>query len=89
MWRSTAMPLPVRSLAVAADDLALAVFQIDKTVIGPGGEIMKVLLDAIALVAARYEEILEPVARVYRHDVPKDRLPADLYHRFGPKGCFF
>src|SRR5690606_28195618 len=39
-------------------------------------------LDVLALVADRYHEGVESVAIVVSHDVPEDRLAADLDHRF-------
>jgi len=42
-----------------------------------------VLLDHFALVAQRNDEVFEVVVGVMHHDVPEDRNPADLDHRFG------
>ena len=39
------------------------------------------VLDDLALVAAADDEVVDPVRGVDLHDVPEDRLPADLDHR--------
>jgi hypothetical protein len=39
------------------------------------------LLDDVALVAQADDEVVDPVGRVDLHDVPEDRLVADLDHR--------
>ena len=41
----------------------------------------EVLLDDVALVAAADDEVVDAVRRVDLHDVPEDRLAADLDHR--------
>ena len=51
--------------------------------------IVKILFDDLALVAERQKEVLAAVARVPGHDVPEDRTPADLDHRFRLEFCFF
>jgi len=41
----------------------------------------EVFLDVVAFVAAADDEIVDPVVGVQLHDVPKNRLAADLDHR--------
>ena len=43
--------------------------------------VREILLDDVALVAAADHEIVDAVRRVDLHDVPEDRLAADLDHR--------
>lgn len=43
----------------------------------------EVLLDHVALVAAADDEVIDAVGGVELHDVPKDRLAADLHHGLG------
>ena len=44
--------------------------------------VQEVHLDDLALVAERQQELSDPVVGVALHDVPEDRPPADLDHRF-------
>jgi hypothetical protein len=50
---------------------------------------VKVLLDHLALVTASEQEILIAVVGIDVHDVPEDRLAADLDHRFRTYKSFF
>ncbi len=43
----------------------------------------EVLLDHVALVAAADDELVDAARRIALHDVPEDRLAADLHHRLG------
>ena len=43
----------------------------------------KVLLDYIALVAQADDELIDAIVRIDFHDVPEDRLAADLHHGLG------
>ena len=45
--------------------------------------VREVLLEHVALVAEAHHELVHPVSRVDLHDVPDDRLAADLDHRLG------
>ena len=49
----------------------------------------EVFLDDVALVAQADDEFADPVGRVDLHDVPQDRLAADLDHRLGADRGFF
>lgn len=49
----------------------------------------EVFLDDIALVATADDEVLDAMGRVELHDVPEDRLAADLDHGLGLKVGFF
>src|SRR5262249_10806669 len=60
-----------------------AVLEIHDEVALPHGEVAEVLLDELALVAARDQEVGEAVARVQAHDVEEDRVAADLDHGLG------
>src|SRR5271166_2244257 len=51
--------------------------------------IHEVLFDHVSLVAEAHDEIVDPVRGIHLHDVPKNRLAADLDHRLGPNRCFF
>ena len=44
--------------------------------------VRKVFLEEIALVAEAHHELVQPVPGVDLHDVPDDRLAADLDHWF-------
>jgi hypothetical protein len=74
--------LPVLAFAAVGGDL-------------PGGEadghapaevvvVEEVLLDDLALVAQRDQELAEAVVRVVLHDVPEKGPSPDLHHRLGP-----
>ena len=60
---------------------------------GDIGEVQEVvgeiLLDDIALVAAADDEIIDAVGGVAFHDMPEDRLAADLDHGLGPEVGLF
>ena len=47
------------------------------------------VLDDLALVPGTDNEVVDPVCRVDRHDVPKNRSTADLDHRFRPGSGLF
>ena len=49
----------------------------------------EIFLDDIALVAAADHEVVDAVRRVDLHDVPEDRLAADLDHRLGLQIALF
>src|SRR5579885_1557819 len=49
----------------------------------------EIFLDDVALVAAADHEVVGAVRRIDLHDVPKDRLAADLDHGLGPQVAFF
>src|ERR1700733_6141693 len=69
-------------------DLARSIFQIEKEVAVVDAKVVKVLFDHLALVSAGDEEVFEAVAGVELHDVPQDRLAADLDHGFRAGGGF-
>jgi hypothetical protein len=48
----------------------------------------EVLLDQVTLVAQADHELVDSVGRVDLHDVPEDRLAADLHHWLGLQGGF-
>ena len=50
-----------------------------------GVEIQEVVLDDVALVAERDDELRKAVEGVDLHDVPEDGMLADLQHRLGPQ----
>jgi hypothetical protein len=47
--------------------------------------IREVFPDEIALVAEAEHEVVDPVGGVALHDVPENRFPTDLDHRFRPE----
>ena len=47
--------------------------------------VREVLLDDVTLVSEAHDEVAHPVVRVDLHDVPEDRLAADLDHGLGPQ----
>src|SRR5262249_4587715 len=49
----------------------------------------EILLDDVTFVAEAHDEIVEAVRRVSLHDVPENRLSADLHHGLGAHGRFF
>src|SRR5581483_1086486 len=49
----------------------------------------EIFLDDVALVAAADHELIHAVARIDLHDVPQDRLAADLDHRLWPQIALF
>ena len=49
----------------------------------------EVLLDHVAAIAQADDEILDAVRKIDLHDVPKNRLAADLHHRLWPRNGFF
>jgi len=51
--------------------------------------VRKIFFDDIALVSEANDEFIEAVRLVDLHDVPDDRLAADLDHWFGPQMGFF
>ena len=51
--------------------------------------VAEVLLDQVALVAAADHEIVQTIGRVDLHDVPENRLPADLDQRLRLRNAFF
>ena len=64
------------------------VVQVERHIGARQDVVAEVLLDHVALVAAADHEIVEAVGRVDLHDVPEDRLAADLDQRLGPDGAF-
>ena len=70
-----------RLLPVIFDPVAL---QVDGHVRAVEDVIGEIFLDQIALVAKADDEVVEAVTAVEHHDVPEDRLAADLDHRLGP-----
>src|SRR6185436_20751898 len=50
--------------------------------------VREILLDHVALVAGAHDELVDAVAREDLHDVPQDRVAADLDHRLGPQMRF-
>ncbi|MOA60389.1 hypothetical protein D3C78_1852500 [compost metagenome] len=47
--------------------------------------VREVFLDYVALVTKADHEIVDPIVGIRFHDVPDDRLAADLDHRLGAK----
>ena len=61
------------------------VVQVDGEVAGQARVVGEPPLDVVALVAERDDEVVEPEVAVVLHDVPEDRVAADLDHRLGPE----
>ncbi len=70
-------------LGRGAVDLHLAAAHVERHVGRVQGVVGEPLLDEIALVAEAHDELLDLVRGVDLHDVPEDRLAADLDHRLG------
>jgi hypothetical protein len=73
------MDLPARLASVVHHRTAGC--QVERDVVVQRVEVEEILLDHLALVAERDDELVDPVAPVDVHDVPQDRLAADLDHR--------
>src|SRR5882757_4502081 len=66
----------------------LTCVEVERDVRPAKGVVAKVLLDEMAFVAAEDDELVEPVGRVHLHDVPEDRLSADLDKWLWSDGAF-
>ena len=51
--------------------------------------VKKVVFDHIAFVSKAKDKFIEPVMRIYFHDMPKDRTTTDFDHWFRPIFSFF
>src|SRR6476620_7098432 len=63
--------------------------EIDGDVLVEGIEIQKVLFDHFSLITESDYEFLNAMGGINFHDVPQDRLPANLDHRFRTKLSLF
>jgi len=70
-------------LGVAMMDLHFVVGDVERDIGGVEEIIGEVFLDDVALVAQTDHEIVDAVGAVELHDVPEDRLAADLDHGLG------
>src|SRR5258708_36327770 len=68
-------------LAVIVFSLDLALFQIDRQISAKTSVIEKESLDHFAAIPDGNEKLLEAVMRIVAHDVPEQRLTANLDHR--------
>ncbi len=75
--------------AVTAVGRDLAGIQLDGQAARPVVVVEEVVLDLLALVAQGDDEFLVALSGIDAHDVPQDRLAADLDHRLGPDGRLF
>src|SRR4051794_9156941 len=66
-------------------DLHLARAEVEGHVRGVQRVVREPLLDDVALVAEAHDEVVDPGGGVDLHDVPEDRLAADLDHRLRPQ----
>src|SRR5580704_14713961 len=64
-------------------DLERIILEVDRYVRGVQKIVGEILLDHISLVAEAYDEIIDAPVTVNLHDVPQNRLAADLDHRLG------
>ena len=72
---------------MAAPPLHRSRAEIDGEVARHVGELQEVVLHDLGLVAERHHEFLEAVGGVELHDVPENRMLADLDHRLGDPDC--
>jgi hypothetical protein len=49
----------------------------------------EILFDDVTLVTATYDEVMDPMARIHLHDVPKNRTPTYFYHGLWARIGFF
>jgi hypothetical protein len=75
--------LPPRLVAFVDDGLPAG--EVDGEIVVERIEIEEVLLHDLGLVAERDDELRDGVGAEDVHDVPEDRLAADLDHGFGPQ----
>src|SRR5260221_1229270 len=71
--------------SILAQNVHLVFAQVESDVGLVQEVVREILLDHIALVAEADDEIVDAVAGVDFHDMPQDRLAADLDHRFGTR----
>src|SRR5262245_15791859 len=76
-------------IARAAVGLDRVIAQIDREIAVTVEEIEEVVLDRVALVTAADHEIVQSMMRIQFHDVPEDRLSADLDKRLRHDSRFF
>src|SRR5579859_3058259 len=69
--------------------LDVASRQIDRHALLEVIVVQEVALDDLALIPQREDELLEAVVGVMLHEVPKEGMLADLYHRLGLHGGLF
>src|SRR5690606_16172845 len=79
--------LPGRLISLVDDGAALD--QIDRDVVVECVEVEEILLDDLALVSQRNDELVHALGRIDVHDVPEDRLASDLHHRLGLEDRLF
>lgn len=67
----------------------LVLFQIEGYVASVQEVVCEIFFDDIAFVSKENDEVVVSVARVYFHDMPDDRMSADLDHGFWDYVGFF
>src|SRR5690606_41736035 len=63
--------------------------EVDGDVVVDGVVVEEVVLDDLAFVAERDDELVDPACFEDLHDVPQDRLAAYFDHRLGPESRLF
>ena len=75
--------------AVLFMDGHLVLFQIEGNVASVQEVVCEIFFDDISFVSEENDEVVVSIARVYLHDVPEDRVPADFDHGFRDDTGFF
>jgi hypothetical protein len=68
--------------------LHAVIFQVECDVSGMEMIICKILFDYMRFIATTDDKLINPVGGIDLHNMPKDRLSSDLYHRLGFNAAF-
>src|SRR5260221_14454834 len=63
--------------------------EVDREVARHIGKLQEKVLHHLSFLTERHHELFEAVGGVELHDVPENRMLADLYHRLGNSDCSF